>query len=223
MCAGKSPPRNGGFQFGALRDAGRAGDNFSKEAQMPVPRFTAEASLYKTKRHYHQYLAGSGVGAGAAAPPEIRAQACLPIGAGCTLPGDCCSNWCNESNQCDCFDIGDDCYFGGQSCCSGACGLDGTCVPAPTISAYWLNSGDGKGFVLVTGQNFTHNTSAHPVNVKVDLPSCNGGGGGSAIAPTDINGSFTAWTPCGCGPTTLVWASDNFGMSAVGSPLPLPC
>jgi hypothetical protein len=187
-----------------------------------IPGYTADASLYKTKRNYHRYLAGFGVGDGEAPPPEIRAQACLPIGAGCTFPGDCCSNWCNESNQCDCFDIGDDCYFGGQSCCSGACGLDGTCIPVPTISAYWLYSGGKSGFVLVTGQNFTHNTSADPINVTVELTNCTAGGA-MFSAPTDKSGSFTAWKQCDCGGTTLVWVSDNAGMSAVGPPLPLSC
>jgi hypothetical protein len=52
---------------------------------------------------------------------------CCGVGIGCSRPSDCCSGFCNESNQCDCFDTGEGCRFGPQSCCSGLCGVGGTC------------------------------------------------------------------------------------------------
>jgi hypothetical protein len=46
----------------------------------------------------------------------------------CSGPGDCCSAFCNQNNQCDCFDSGEECRFGARSCCSGVCGTNGLCT-----------------------------------------------------------------------------------------------
>jgi hypothetical protein len=52
---------------------------------------------------------------------------CAPLGTSCNFPSGCCSGFCNEGDQCDCFSSGEDCYYGAQSCCSGVCNSDGTC------------------------------------------------------------------------------------------------
>jgi hypothetical protein len=59
---------------------------------------------------------------------------CCGLGAGCIGPGSCCSGFCNQNNQCDCFGVGDQCLFGARSCCSGLCSAAGTCcLPLTSI------------------------------------------------------------------------------------------
>ena len=53
---------------------------------------------------------------------------CLGRGEPCTDDGQCCSTFCaGQRNTCECFDSGEDCRFGAQSCCSGACDVSGKC------------------------------------------------------------------------------------------------
>ena len=54
---------------------------------------------------------------------------CIPDGssATCHSLSDCCSNFCNESNQCDCFIHGDQAFYGPQSCCPGLEDSNGIC------------------------------------------------------------------------------------------------
>jgi hypothetical protein len=107
---------------------------------MSLPGFTAGASLYKTRSNYQM---ARDVDQASGVSPQ---QGCGDIGKHCNIPGDCCTGWCNESHQCDCFDVGDECFFGSKSCCSGQCGPDGTCVPAPGAGSWWSPSGgDGGG------------------------------------------------------------------------------
>jgi hypothetical protein len=65
---------------------------------------------------------------------------CCGVGAGCNRPADCCSGFCNRDNQCDCFDIGEECRFGAGSCCSRLCSVDGNCCLP--FNSNCMNDGD---------------------------------------------------------------------------------
>ena len=57
-----------------------------------------------------------------------------PGGGNCTSSDDCCNGFCDENlGRCFCFDAGEECLGGAQSCCSGLCGVDGKCLPIPII------------------------------------------------------------------------------------------
>lgn len=65
---------------------------------------------------------------------------CCGFGAGCNGDAGCCSGFCNRDNQCDCFDIGEECRFGAESCCSHLCSVDGNCCLP--VSSNCMNDGD---------------------------------------------------------------------------------
>lgn len=188
---------------------------------MRLPGFAAEVSAYRTTVHYR--MAGSidqrsPVSAQRLAPQACfpAPQGCLPVGNICRDNSDCCTGWCNENNNCDCFDIGDECRLGSASCCSGTC-VAGICGPPAAINVGWLPLGDGRtGLVLVTGQNFTPGQT-----ILVDLTNCDLLGGNRR--PTaNGSGQFSAWVWCSCGGATTVTAYDSSGNCAQET-YPTPC
>jgi hypothetical protein len=64
-------------------------------------------------------------------PPWVCStdRCCIPTisDATCNRLTDCCSNFCNEDHQCDCFGHGDQAYYGPQSCCEGLQDSNGIC------------------------------------------------------------------------------------------------
>jgi hypothetical protein len=164
---------------------------------MSLPGFTADASVYKTRVHYHSHMARALDQANGVSPQ----QGCGDIGKPCNTGYDCCTGFCSYG-YCDCFDVGEDCRFGPWSCCSGQCGADGTCVSAASINVNWVPFQDGlNGLVIVTGRNFTPNS-----RFRVIIDPCNGQVG--PIVTTDAGGEFTTWVRCRCGGVTSVRACD---------------
>jgi hypothetical protein len=80
----------------------------------------------------------------------LGGSCCLPVNSSslCVSNSDCCSGWCNENHQCDCFDIGDPCELGPKSCCSGHCSassltccspIGATCISDNTCCSGFCN------------------------------------------------------------------------------------
>jgi len=166
-------------------------------------------------------IGGIGIGNICQRFPELCA--CTFVGCRCTSPSDCSTGWCNENNQCDCFDIGDECRFGPQSCCSGYCGADGICAPAPQISVTYQPPpypyGHGfAGTLTVTGQNFTPG-----VDVTLTIHNCDVTDYQFDV-PTSAAGNFNSSVPCLCPGTATVVAFDQATRyQANGAAALVPC
>jgi hypothetical protein len=185
-----------------------------------IPGFTADASLFKTRV---QYRTGYGRAESGGVRPQFTPLcggpgdfcslrypccrgACIDGQCSCLSNNDCATGWCNRDGQCDCFGVGDPCRFGPQSCCSGKCGGDATCVD-PVIQAEWVPLGLGGlwGLVEVRGSNFTSNWT-----IAVSVDGC-----GVSVTETDANGSFLAILSCNCGSPSTVVANEAGGPRAI--------
>jgi hypothetical protein len=205
-----------------------------------TPGFTAEKSLYKTSGQYHSGRASAppgvnlqpalhitgigGIGIGNICQRFPQLCRCTFVGCNCTRGSDCSTGWCNENNQCDCFDIGDECRFGPQSCCSGHCGADLTCVPPPQISVTYQPPqypyGHGfPGTLTVTGQNFTRD-----VDVLLTIDNCDVNPYQFPVHTSAALGNFNKSVPCFCPGTATVKAVDTAtGDQANGAANLVPC